>query len=44
MTIYTIIISGVLAVSFILNCILIQMVNRMIKENEYLDDEIKSKG
>ena len=44
MDIYATVVSVMMLLSIVLNCILIQVINNVSKENEFLEDEIKSKG
>ena len=44
MDIYATVVSVLMLLSIVLNFILIQVINNVSKENEFLEDEIKSKG
>lgn len=44
MVIYATVISAVLFVSFVVNCMLIHGINQMIRENEFLEEQLKVEG
>ena len=44
MVIYSTVVSAVLFVSFVVNCMLIHGINQMIKECEFLEEQLNVEG
>lgn len=44
MFIYTTVISAILFMSIAVNCMLVHTINQMVKENEFLEEQLKMEG
>ena len=44
MFIYTTVISAILFMSIAVNCMLVHTINQMVKENEFLEEQLNAEG